>query len=46
MKLIDVSVPLDENLPTYPNNTAFTLEAVKRVVGSNGAPTRVVLRRT
>jgi arylformamidase len=31
MKLIDVSVPLDENLPTYPNNTPFTLEAIKRI---------------
>jgi arylformamidase len=31
MKLIDVSVPLDAKLPTYPNNTPFTLEAVKRI---------------
>jgi len=31
MKLIDVSVPLDSNLPTYPGNTPFTLEAVKRI---------------
>ena len=31
MKLIDVSVPLDEHLPTYPNNTPFTVEPIKRV---------------
>ena len=31
MKLIDVSVPLDANLPTYPNNTPFSLEAIKRI---------------
>ncbi len=31
MKLIDVSVPLDATLPTYPNNTPFSLEPVKRL---------------
>jgi arylformamidase len=31
MKLIDVSVPLDTTLPTYPGNTPFTVEAVKRL---------------
>lgn len=31
MKLIDVSVPLDASLPTYPNNTPFTLEPIKRL---------------
>jgi arylformamidase len=31
MKLIDVSVPIDANLPSYPGNTPFTLEAVKRI---------------
>jgi arylformamidase len=31
MKLIDVTVPLDPNLPTYPGNTPYTLEAVKRI---------------
>jgi arylformamidase len=31
MKLIDISVPLDATLPTYPNNTPFSLEPVKRV---------------
>jgi arylformamidase len=31
MKLIDVSVPLDANLPTYPGNTPFSLEATKRI---------------
>jgi arylformamidase len=31
MKLIDVSVPLDTQLPTYPHNTPFTLEPIKRI---------------
>src|SRR5919204_5554671 len=31
MKLIDVSVPLDATLPTYPSNTPFTLEPIKRI---------------
>jgi arylformamidase len=31
MKLIDVSVPLDANLPTYPGNPPFALEPVKRI---------------
>lgn len=31
MKLIDVSVPLDGQLPTYPGNTPFTLEPTKRI---------------
>jgi len=31
MKLIDVSVPLDTDLPNYPGNTPFALEAVKRI---------------
>jgi arylformamidase len=31
MKLIDVSVPLDANLPTYPGNTPFSIEAMKRI---------------
>jgi arylformamidase len=31
MKLIDVSVPLDANLPTYPGNTPFTIEPIKRL---------------
>jgi arylformamidase len=31
MKLIDVTVPLDSNLPTYPGNTPFSLEAIKRL---------------
>lgn len=31
MKLIDVSVPLDASLPTYPGNTPYSLEAVKRI---------------
>jgi arylformamidase len=31
MKLIDVTVPLDPALPTYPGNTPFTIEAIKRM---------------
>jgi arylformamidase len=31
MKLIDVSVPLDANLPTYPGNTPYTLEPIHRI---------------
>jgi arylformamidase len=31
MKLIDVSVPIDTSLPTYPGNTPFSLEPIKRV---------------
>ena len=31
MKLIDVTVPLDARLPTYPGNTPFTVEAIKRI---------------
>jgi arylformamidase len=31
MKLIDVSVPLDANLATYPGNVPFSLEPTKRI---------------
>jgi arylformamidase len=31
MKLIDISVPIDSNLATYPGNTPFSLEAIKRI---------------
>src|SRR3954464_15581495 len=31
MKLIDVSVPLDANLASYPGNTPFSLEPIKRI---------------
>ena len=31
MRLIDVSVPLDAGLPTYPHNTPFSLEPIKRI---------------
>lgn len=31
MKLIDVTVPLDASVPTYPGNTPYSLEAVKRI---------------
>jgi len=39
MKLIDVSVPLDAKLPTYPGNTPFTLEATQRI--AQGASSNV-----
>ncbi len=31
MKLIDVTVPLDANLPVYPGNTPFNVEPIKRI---------------
>ena len=31
MKLIDITVPIDANLPVYPGNTPFTLEPIKRI---------------
>ena len=31
MKHIDVTVPLDARLPTYPNNTPFRREPIRRV---------------
>jgi len=31
MKLIDISVPLDASLPTYPGNTPFSLQPIKRI---------------
>jgi arylformamidase len=31
MKLIDITVPLDSNLPVYPGNTPFSIEAIKRI---------------
>ena len=37
MKLIDVSVPIDANLPTYPGNTPFSLEAIKRVAAGDSS---------
>jgi arylformamidase len=37
MKLIDVSVPLDAQLPTYPHNTAFTLEPIKRLANGDSS---------
>ena len=37
MKLIDVSVPLDANLPSYPGNTPFVLESVKRIANGDSS---------
>ena len=39
MKLIDVSVLLDGKLPTYPGNTPFTIEPIKRI--ANGGSSNV-----
>ena len=58
MKLIDITVPFDSALPADPTNTPFSLEAIKRIargemyclplriVGADGAPARVVLRKS
>ncbi len=37
MKLIDVSVPLDATLPTYPHNTPFSLEPIKRLASGDSS---------
>lgn len=37
MKLIDVTVPLDAALPTYPGNTPFSIEATKRIARGDGS---------
>jgi arylformamidase len=37
MKLIDVSVPLDANLPIYPGNTPLTIEPVQRIANGDTA---------
>lgn len=31
MKFIDVTLPLDSNLPVYPGNTPFSVEPIKRI---------------
>jgi arylformamidase len=37
MRLIDVSVPLDAELPTYPHNTPFSLEPIKRIASGDSS---------
>jgi len=37
MKLIDVSVPLDGNLPTYPGNVPFSVEPTKRIASGDSS---------
>ena len=37
MKLIDVSVPLQADLPSYPGNTPFSLEAIKRIANGDSS---------
>lgn len=39
MKLIDITVPLDSRLPTYPGNTPFNLQPIKRM--ADGASSNV-----
>lgn len=43
MKLIDVTLPLSANLPTYPGNATFGLEPVKRM--AEGASSNVSIMR-
>jgi arylformamidase len=37
MKFIDVSVPLGPDLPSYPGNTPFSIEAVKRIANGDSS---------
>jgi arylformamidase len=37
MKLIDVTVPLDHLLPSYPGNTPFSIEPVKRIANGDSS---------
>ncbi len=37
MKLIDVTVPIDSNLATYPGNTPFSLEGIKRLANGDSS---------
>ena len=37
MKLIDISVALDANLPTYPGNVPFSLGATRRLAGGDSS---------
>lgn len=37
MKLIDITVPLDSNVPVYPGNTPFSLEAIKRIANGDSS---------
>jgi arylformamidase len=37
MKLIDVTVPLDANVPAYPGNTPFRIEPVKRIINGDSS---------
>jgi arylformamidase len=37
MKLIDVTVPIDSSLATYPGNTPFALDAIKRLANGDSS---------
>ena len=37
MKLIDVTVPLDANLPAYPGNVPFTMDPLKRIASGDSS---------
>ena len=39
MKLIDVTVPLDASVPTYPGNVPYNLEPLHRISRGDGANT-------
>jgi hypothetical protein len=43
MKPIDVTVPLDPDIPDSPCDTAFSFEPIKP---ADGTPPRVVLRKS
>jgi hypothetical protein len=43
MKPIDVTVPLDPDIPDFPGDSAFSLEPLRP---APGAPPRVVLRKS
>lgn len=37
MKLIDITVPIDSRLATYPGNTPFALDAIKRIANGDSS---------
>lgn len=37
MKLIDITLPLGSDIPTYPGNTPFTLEPIKRLADGDSS---------
>jgi len=43
MKLIDISVPLDEKLASYPGNTPFSIEPIKRIARGDSSNVSTLL---